>query len=714
MRSSSRRLTALFLRRVAPITALIVFLPGVSRAQDTGSAGFELVDVTQDPPTPRFPGWTIDGKGGTASRESSDFKIVYSWLVPQRLRVGETVTLSGYAATKSPGLRVDIALSGSVSFDRKDSDVHLVADWDKPISDSKTIRITAVPNLREHTLTVSMDAVSLTYLYKPVSTDTVPNVVGMPWEEAIAELRRAGLEPLGVTNLGSAPSPDKANRIVAQVPLGRSKKDPNNKRVELTWYDKYYGGPGAPAAPPVAPPTPPARPARDCPTLIAEYQQLQKRDAELQRQIDRHRGDPILDYARDRVAAGVTELQRTASAAAWALRSTYVDPLKKAMTAQKKEEVKEELWKADSLQDLFKKGLKKGAEVVDAINIAAELEKQIKGWGDLFGKLAADIPTIPVPASSAALVKSLEQRRSALLGRIQTVRNEANAQGCTLPDASPTTGNAKGGAQFIGSNALYMALLDRQQTEAATDGEIETLHALAFWLLVISEDGSSYWNEGSATGMVMSALETTVARVSKGTIVVAPSGVGSTKTPLEFKTPEARINPRGTAFLLHRDAEASLTFVYVGEGAVEVTPASGGAPVTVNTGQIAIAIATDALVFAPDESAGVAGGGTRPPVPTTSGAPAVSRGFQSLPISYQECLSRAHRAFVAEGYTASPSKGESFVLGRKGNHGAYITCGVGPDNEAEVNVFVATAGSRDGGVPGRERERLQQQMASSR
>lgn len=75
--------------------------------------------------------------------------------------------------------------------------------------------------------------------------------------------------------------------------------------------------------------------------------------------------------------------------------------------------------------------------------------------------------------------------------------------------------------------------------------------------------------------------------------------------------------------------------------------------------------------------------------PTSAWAqPAMSRGEQFLPIDH-ECMARAQQALRAEGFS-SPGRGGSFVLAFKGNHGAYITCNLVPNNQVVVNVFVAS------------------------
>lgn len=91
----------------------------------------------------------------------------------------------------------------------------------------------------------------------------------------------------------------------------------------------------------------------------------------------------------------------------------------------------------------------------------------------------------------------------------------------------------------------------------------------------------------------------------------------------------------------------------------------------------------------------------------------LSRGQQTLDVPYQECLRRAHAAFVAEGFDAQPSQGASFVGGFRGSSGGYITCNPLSDARMIVNVFVASEGTSDSNVPGAFRVRLQQRMESA-
>jgi len=97
----------------------------------------------------------------------------------------------------------------------------------------------------------------------------------------------------------------------------------------------------------------------------------------------------------------------------------------------------------------------------------------------------------------------------------------------------------------------------------------------------------------------------------------------------------------------------------------------------------------------------------------SSGAaqPAMSRGEQLLPISYNECIQRAEQAYLAEGWV-NIGKGGAFVNAFKENNGAYIMCNVAPENKIWVNIVVAS-NSGDGNVPGAERVKLQTRMGQS-
>jgi len=91
-----------------------------------------------------------------------------------------------------------------------------------------------------------------------------------------------------------------------------------------------------------------------------------------------------------------------------------------------------------------------------------------------------------------------------------------------------------------------------------------------------------------------------------------------------------------------------------------------------------------------------------------SAQPSMSRGEQLLPISYNECIERAEKAYLAEGWV-NIGKGGAFVNAFKENNGAYITCNVAPENKIWVNIFVAS-NSGNANVPGAERVCLQGQM----
>jgi hypothetical protein len=93
---------------------------------------------------------------------------------------------------------------------------------------------------------------------------------------------------------------------------------------------------------------------------------------------------------------------------------------------------------------------------------------------------------------------------------------------------------------------------------------------------------------------------------------------------------------------------------------------------------------------------------------SASAQPAMSRGEQLLPISYNECIQRAEQAYLAEGWV-NIGKGGAFVGAFKENNGAYIMCNVAPENKVWVNIVVAS-NSGDSNVPGAERVKLQRRM----
>jgi hypothetical protein len=98
-------------------------------------------------------------------------------------------------------------------------------------------------------------------------------------------------------------------------------------------------------------------------------------------------------------------------------------------------------------------------------------------------------------------------------------------------------------------------------------------------------------------------------------------------------------------------------------------------------------------------------------VSAVSAQPAMSRGEQLLPISYDECIRRAERAYTDEGWV-NIGKGGAYVNAFKENNGAYIMCNVAPENKIWVNIVVASS-SGDSGVPGSERVKLQGRMGQS-
>lgn len=96
-------------------------------------------------------------------------------------------------------------------------------------------------------------------------------------------------------------------------------------------------------------------------------------------------------------------------------------------------------------------------------------------------------------------------------------------------------------------------------------------------------------------------------------------------------------------------------------------------------------------------------------LPALGQNPVASRGIQLLAISEQECIERAQKALLAEGYTFLTS---SKSFGGKNIHTAGILCNAAPDGKMWVNIFVAST-HNDPTVPGAERERLQARMDRS-
>lgn len=92
-----------------------------------------------------------------------------------------------------------------------------------------------------------------------------------------------------------------------------------------------------------------------------------------------------------------------------------------------------------------------------------------------------------------------------------------------------------------------------------------------------------------------------------------------------------------------------------------------------------------------------------------SASPPISRGEQFFPISVDECMARALRAFQGDGWTQIQPGGR-YTAAFKDIHSAYITCNDAGNGQVVVNVFVASDRG-DGGVPGAQRERLQTLMA---
>lgn len=96
-------------------------------------------------------------------------------------------------------------------------------------------------------------------------------------------------------------------------------------------------------------------------------------------------------------------------------------------------------------------------------------------------------------------------------------------------------------------------------------------------------------------------------------------------------------------------------------------------------------------------------------LPALGQNPVASRGIQLLAISEQECVDRAQRALLAEGYTFLTA---SKSFGGKNIHTAGILCNAAPDGKMWVNIFVASTHT-DPTVPGAERVKLQGRMDQS-
>lgn len=106
-------------------------------------------------------------------------------------------------------------------------------------------------------------------------------------------------------------------------------------------------------------------------------------------------------------------------------------------------------------------------------------------------------------------------------------------------------------------------------------------------------------------------------------------------------------------------------------------------------------------------------------VPYFGQTPTWSRGILNLPISYDECKSRARRVLEAEGYTIENQgggnpNGDYYFAGYKDIHNAVIACNSSPNRATWANVFVASClNTRNGDVPGAERVKLQRRMSQS-
>ena len=102
--------------------------------------------------------------------------------------------------------------------------------------------------------------------------------------------------------------------------------------------------------------------------------------------------------------------------------------------------------------------------------------------------------------------------------------------------------------------------------------------------------------------------------------------------------------------------------------------------------------------------------------PCSGQNPSWSRGILELPITYDDCKSRARGALEAEGYAVQTQggdlMGDYYVGGKKGDHSVAIACNSSPNGKTWANVFVASS-NPDGNVPGAERVKLQRRLVNS-
>ena len=95
----------------------------------------------------------------------------------------------------------------------------------------------------------------------------------------------------------------------------------------------------------------------------------------------------------------------------------------------------------------------------------------------------------------------------------------------------------------------------------------------------------------------------------------------------------------------------------------------------------------------------------------TEAQPAWSRGIQTISLNQAASLQRAEAALKAEGYTIQKSSSD-FIEGQKGIHTAIIACNAATNGDTYVNIFVASNAVEEG-IPGAERQRLQNRMGQS-
>jgi hypothetical protein len=143
----------------------------------------------------------------------------------------------------------------------------------------------------------------------------------------------------------------------------------------------------------------------------------------------------------------------------------------------------------------------------------------------------------------------------------------------------------------IGAADAAAARRNRPGTKPITDEDTGRIGAIGAKLAEI-------WEFGTAGNSLEQGTRVTASLPMRG----ARAGA------VQLTTPEARITPSGTAFLVHRDARRGWTFVHVDEGTVGVTPVQGGAALYLAAGQSALVTAAGAERLLP----GARSGGDQP------------------------------------------------------------------------------------------------------